>query len=78
MLLSKLAVLLAALQLLFVSAEGATVTSGSCVQEYQATLRKAASIRETCEGAAFYDCCQVCACHPTELLHVLAYVILYE
>ena len=60
MLPTKLVVLLATLQLLIVSAEGAAISSGSCAQEYQATLRKAASIRETCESAAFYDCCQVC------------------
>ena len=59
MFLSKLAVLLAALQLLFIFAESIAVGSDSCVQEYQATLRKAASIRETCESAAVYNCCQV-------------------
>ena len=31
----------------------------NCTARYQAALEEALTIKEQCEGAAFYDCCQV-------------------
>ena len=31
----------------------------NCTACYQAALEEALTIKEQCEGAAFYDCCQV-------------------
>ena len=31
----------------------------NCTARYQAALGEALTIKEQCEGAAFYDCCQV-------------------
>jgi len=31
----------------------------NCTASYQAALNEALTIKEQCQGAAFYDCCQV-------------------
>ena len=31
----------------------------NCTARYQAALKEVLTIKEQCEGAAFYDCCQV-------------------
>ena len=31
----------------------------NCTASYQAALEEVFTIKEQCEGAAFYDCCQV-------------------
>ena len=31
----------------------------NCTARYQAALEEALTLKEQCEGAAFYDCCQV-------------------
>ena len=38
----------------------------NCTSRYQAALEEALTIKEQCEGAAFYDCCQV---RSTSKLH---------
>ena len=41
-------------------AVGAEIGQLTCGKNYQDALNKAVSLKEDCENAAFYDCCQVC------------------
>ena len=54
-LLSCLTVLLVAALVSDVSA----LSLNNCTARYQAALEEALTLKEQCEGAAFYDCCQV-------------------
>ena len=47
------------------SCECAVVPSSSCSEQYQAALSSAVEIRDKCEGATLYDCCQVHSCCNT-------------
>ena len=62
-LLSYLSVLLVA-HLVSVSARHAeknvsALPQNNCTSSYHAALEEVFTIKEQCEGAAFYDCCQV-------------------
>ena len=40
--------------------QAAEIGSPNCAQKYQEVMKEAVSIKEECDGAGFYDCCQVC------------------
>jgi len=50
---------LAALLVAALVSGGNALPLNNCTASYQAALEQALTIKEQCQGAAFYDCCQV-------------------
>jgi len=50
---------LAALLVAVLVSGGNALPLNNCTASYQAALNEALTIKEQCQGAAFYDCCQV-------------------
>jgi len=50
---------LAALLVATLVSGGNALPLNNCTASYQAALNEALTIKEQCQGAAFYDCCQV-------------------